>query len=133
MNKHLILYFSKTGNSRFMAHKLAALLDCDAKEIIPTCDGTGILYLLSLLRVSVPTNCSSKELLRAEEIVILGPVWGGLLISPLRRRALGPPSRRSPAPDRRRSAASTCSRFDPSPSPRRRPDRQREAAGHGHL
>lgn len=29
MKKYIILYYSKTGNSKFMAEKLAIALDCD--------------------------------------------------------------------------------------------------------
>lgn len=67
-----------------MAHKLAQLLDCEVREVVPAVDGIGFLFLLSFLRIGIRTNISAGDLQGAQEVVVLGPVWGGLLVSPLR-------------------------------------------------
>lgn len=84
MKKYLILYYSKTGNSKFIAEKLSHELSCDLKKIVPIIDSVLLMFLLSLLRVKIPTNVSRKEIENYDEVIILGPIWGGLLISPLR-------------------------------------------------
>lgn len=84
MKNYLILYYSKTGNSKFIAEKLSAGLICNSKRITPIIDSVAVLFLLSLMKVGVPTNISKKEIEVYSEVVIVGPVWGGLLISPLR-------------------------------------------------
>lgn len=84
MKNCIILYYSKTGNSKFIAEKLLLELGCDSKKITPIIDSVFILYFLSLIRISIPTNISIKDFHNYDEIVIIGPIWGGLLISPLR-------------------------------------------------
>lgn len=80
----MILYYSKTGNSKFIAEKLSRELACDSKKIAPMIDNLGILFLLSLMRIGIPTNISKKEIEGYSDVIILGPVWGGRLISPLK-------------------------------------------------
>jgi flavodoxin len=84
MKKYLILYYSKTGNSKFIAEKLSEELACNSKRIIPIIDSVILLFLLSLMKIGIPTNISKKEIEGYSEVIILGPVWGGLLIAPLR-------------------------------------------------
>lgn len=84
MKKYLILYYSKTGNSKFIAEKLSDELACNSKRITPLIDNLILLFLLSLMRIGIPTNISKKEIENYSEVIIIGPVWGGLLISPLR-------------------------------------------------
>jgi flavodoxin len=84
MKKYLILYYSKTGNSKFIAEKLSTELACNSKKIIPIIDSLAVLFLLSLMKIGITTNISKKEIEDYNEVIIIGPVWGGLLISPLR-------------------------------------------------
>ena len=84
MKKYLVLYYSKTGNSQFIAEKLAIKLGGVSKKIIPIIDSVVLLFLLSLLRIGIGTNVSKKEMEDYDEIIIVGPIWGGCLISPLR-------------------------------------------------
>jgi len=84
MKRYLVLYYSKTGNSRFLAEAAASALDCDIKEISPAIDKIFVLFLFSLLGVTVPTGIKREELTHYKEVIIFGPVWGGRLISPLR-------------------------------------------------
>lgn len=84
MKKYLILYYSKTGNSKFIAEKLSSALDCDIKQLNPAINNLLLLYLLSLLKINVAIGISRKDVEEYKEVIILGPIWGGLLISPLR-------------------------------------------------
>ncbi len=84
MKKFIILYYSKTGNSKFIAEKLSKILSADIKEIKPVINNLIFLFLLSLMRISIPTNISKKDFAGYSDVIIIGPVWGGLLVSPLR-------------------------------------------------
>jgi len=84
MKKYLILFYSKTGNSKFIAEKLSIALDGDLKEIKPVINNLLVLFLFSLIKIGIPTNISKEDFENYDEIILVGPVWGGLLISPLR-------------------------------------------------
>jgi len=84
MKKYLVLYYSKTGNSKFIAENLSHELACDSKKITPIIDSFFMLYILSLLNINIPTNIAAMDIREYDEIIIIGPIWGGQLISPLR-------------------------------------------------
>ena len=85
MKNYLVTYYSKTGNNRFIAEKMAEALTCDIKEIKPSFNYIGLQFLLSLFKLSTRTNVLKAELISYDEIIVCGPTWGGLLISPLRK------------------------------------------------
>ena len=85
MKNYLIAYYSKTGNNRFIAEKIAEALHGDIKEIQPSFNYIGLQYLFSLWKLSTRTNIVKAELSSYDEIIVCGPIWGGLLISPLRK------------------------------------------------
>ena len=84
MKKYLVVYFTNTGNSKFIAEQIAASLDCDIKRITTAIKGVALLYFLSSLKFPIGINIKRQELEGYEEIIILGPIWGGLLIAPLK-------------------------------------------------
>ncbi len=84
MKTYLVTCFSKTGNNRFLAGKMAEVLDADLKEIVPRVSAIGLVYLISLLRIPLKINLSEQDLRPYDEIIICGPVWGGLLLAPMR-------------------------------------------------
>lgn len=84
MKKHLVLCYSKTGNSMFIAEKLSKELHCDIEIIKPMFNSIGFLFLMSLLNIPVPVNISKDKIRPYKEIIIIGPIWGGLLIVPLK-------------------------------------------------
>jgi flavodoxin len=84
MKNYLVLYYSKTGNSKFIAEKLSKELWCPSKKITPMIDNIALLFLLSLLRINIPTNITDEDIQEYDEVILLGPIWGGLVVSPLR-------------------------------------------------
>ncbi len=84
MKKHLVLYYSKTGNNQFLAQQSANALSADIMSIQPRFNNIAMQYLLSLMKINMGINISRQSLEPYEEIVIFGPIWGGLLLSPLR-------------------------------------------------
>jgi len=67
-----------------MAKKISSELNCDLERVYPWFNYTGLLILISFLKISIPVNISNNLIKEYEEIIIIGPVWGGLIICPLR-------------------------------------------------
>jgi len=84
MKKYLVLYYSKTGNSKFFAEKTAQKLGADIEIIKPVVNGTLLLVMFSMLKWGIKTNVSTKKLDEYDEVIIWGPIWAGALIAPLR-------------------------------------------------
>lgn len=80
---YLVTYYSKTGNNRFVAEKISEMLDCPVKEISPTFNYLGLQFLLSVFNLNTKSNIYKADLSCYDEIIVCGPIWGGLLISPL--------------------------------------------------
>lgn len=84
MRSSLVVYFSHTGNNRFIAARLARALNAPLRGIQPGIGSIWALYLCSLLSIPVRSGLSDDEVRSADAVVICGPIWGGLLIAPLR-------------------------------------------------
>ena len=84
MKKYLVLYYSWTGNSQFLAEKIAGELGGDVKRITPHLDYLMFISLLSFFHLGIRTNISQELMKAYDEIIIVGPLWGGRLIAPLR-------------------------------------------------
>ena len=85
MKKYLILYYTKTGNSRFLAERIAEQLPKSSiRALSPRLNILFLQFLLSALKFPVGTGIRNKDLVNSDEVILIGPIWGGLLISPLR-------------------------------------------------
>lgn len=85
MKKYLILYYSKTGNSKFLSERIEEKVsNSSLRRITPKINGLLYVFLMSTLKIGVGTGVSKKHINECDEIIIVGPVWGGLLISPLK-------------------------------------------------
>jgi flavodoxin len=78
------MYYSYTGNNQFLAEKIAEPLRADIRSLEPRIRGIGSLTLWSRLKWKSGIDLSREELGPYEEVIILGPVWSGLLLAPLR-------------------------------------------------
>jgi len=59
--KYLVLYYSKTGNSKFFAEKTAQKLGADIESIEPVVNSTLLLVMFSMLKWGIGTNISAKK------------------------------------------------------------------------
>jgi flavodoxin len=84
MNKTLIVFFSKTGNNKFIAEKLSKTIDADIEAIIPKTNSSFLLILSSLFKFSASIKPISQDFTKYDKVVILGPIWMGRLISPIK-------------------------------------------------
>jgi hypothetical protein len=73
---YLVVYFSQTGNNRFIARRIARALNADVREIQPRVRSTGLLYLLTLVGIPIRTGITNDDIRGVDEIVICGPIWG---------------------------------------------------------
>lgn len=87
--KALVVYYSRTGNTRKAGEELAKELSCDVEEIVDTVNRSGPIGW-----VMAGKQASSKELTKLRplekdlsryDIVIIGsPVWAGTMSTPVR-------------------------------------------------
>lgn len=84
MKKYLVLYHSNTGNSQFLAEKIAAELGGDSRKIDPIIKGPLLSILLALLKIGIAIGVSKKDIEPYDEVVIVGPIWAGQLIPQLK-------------------------------------------------
>jgi menaquinone-dependent protoporphyrinogen IX oxidase len=78
-----VLYYSNTGNNRFIAQKIATSLSGDLIPIVPKTKSIPILIFQSWLRMG-RIHEIKEDLSVYQKIILCGPIWTGLLISPLR-------------------------------------------------
>lgn len=84
MKNYLVVYYSKTGNSKFLAEKAAQWLSADIMAVRPMVNRLFLLFLLSSFKIHIPINIRPGDLAKYDALLVFGPIWGGLLISPLR-------------------------------------------------
>ena len=84
MNKTIVAYFSKSGNNRFLAERLAETLQCEVVRIEPANDNFMGIMFSSLfgagMRIKKPRLAEENY----EKVLLCGPIWAGQLLAPLR-------------------------------------------------
>lgn len=83
MSKPLVLYFSKTGNSKFFAEKTAEVLNAPIQSVQPAIKSMPFLALMTALKLGVSTNISQTDLENCDLIILWSPVWMGSITSPI--------------------------------------------------
>lgn len=84
MKKTLIFYFTKTGNNKFIAQKISEIIIADTEVIIPKIRSFFLLMLFSWLKINISIKPISSNIEKYEKVIIIGPIWVGKLIAPLR-------------------------------------------------
>ncbi|WP_230742712.1 flavodoxin family protein [Methanooceanicella nereidis] len=87
--KTLIVYYSRTGKTRMVAHKLSSMLGCDIEEITDKEDRSGPIGFLRSGRQArdkelIDINDLSKDPASYDMIIIGTPVWAWTMASPVR-------------------------------------------------
>jgi len=78
--KTLVVYFSRTGNNRLVANKLAHDLHADMEEIKPRVGG----LLPVLLGLSFGIKPMEKHPNNYNQVVLVGPIWIGNFLGPMK-------------------------------------------------
>jgi len=84
MKKTIILYYSKSGNNRFIAEKLSKDLGSELVEIKPKINNFFLLILLSGLKIPSGFKKLSIDIKNYDRVILLSPIWIGSLLSPIR-------------------------------------------------
>lgn len=82
MKKNLILYFSNTGNNKFLAEKFAEKLESDINKLELKPKSFFLLLLFSFLKISPFIKPTPVE--KYERVILLSPIWMGNVVSPVR-------------------------------------------------
>jgi len=80
----LVLYYSRTGNNRYLAEHIARRLNADVEAIQPRLNGLFFQILFSFLPFSPGIRSLAHDVQRYDRLIVCGPVWMGRLIAPLR-------------------------------------------------
>ena len=84
MKKYAVVYFSNTGNNAFLAKKAANRLQADLFEANPGHKGLVGLIFKSWLHFPERLNIKPVDLADYDEIILLGPIWVGTFIAPMK-------------------------------------------------
>lgn len=82
--KTLVAYYSQSGNNKYLAAKIADTLKSDIEEIKPRLRIFPFLILFSLIKSSMGIKTFAHDVKKYDRIILCGPIWMGLLVSPLR-------------------------------------------------
>lgn len=85
----LVAFYSRTGNTRKLAHAIAEELDCDIEEIVDTKDRNGALgYMLAgkdaSFKIPAPIKDAQKDPALYDIVLIGTPVWAWTVSAPVR-------------------------------------------------
>lgn len=85
MEKHMIYYYSKSGNNKYLAQRLAKELKCNYEPIKPLPNAFLFLVFSTLIGLgcnimTLKTNPSDYQ-----KVILCGPIWMGNLVAPLRK------------------------------------------------
>lgn len=84
LQKTLVVYYSKTGNNRYLAERFAGVLDGDIVAIEPKINRISWLLFLGWIKWPVRIKKMPFRLADYDQVVLCGPIWTGQFISPLR-------------------------------------------------
>jgi len=82
--KTLVVYYSRSGNNRFLAEKLAKDISGDILELHPRISAFALLAIASLTHISLGNRKIKTAIADYDAIIMCGPIWMGQFISPLR-------------------------------------------------
>lgn len=80
MKKNIVIYYSKNGSNKFLAHQISGALDCDIEEIKPVIN----LHLIFLMGTGFRIKKLQNDISEYERVILCGPIWFGRFIYPLR-------------------------------------------------
>lgn len=87
--KILVVYFSRSGKTKMIAHEISQKLNCDIEELRTSTTYSGFMgYQLALIQATFKVAPKIKQLKKNianyDLVIFGGPVWGGSLSGPIR-------------------------------------------------
>lgn len=80
MKKTAVFYYSHNGSNDYLAHRIASDLNCRIEEIKPIWN----VQFLLMFGLHFGNRKISANLSEIERIILVGPIWMGKVISPLK-------------------------------------------------
>jgi flavodoxin len=84
MKKHIVYYYSRTGNNEFIAKKIADELNCKYEAIIPKANSFLSLIFMTLLNIPAGIRTLKNNPGDYEKVIVCSPIWIGNLVAPIR-------------------------------------------------
>lgn len=84
MKKYLVVYFSKSGNNRYLAENISKNLNCDLEQLKPRVGGLFFMMMSILTKISLGNRSLKHDPAEYEQIILCGPIWVGSVIPPLK-------------------------------------------------
>jgi flavodoxin len=80
MKKTAVFYYSHNGSNDYLAHRIASDLKCPIEEIEPLWN----VQFFLLFGLHLGNKRISTDLSEIERIILVGPIWMGKVIAPLK-------------------------------------------------
>ncbi len=77
----LVVYYSRTGNNKFLAEQAAQRLQSEIEEIRPVLNS----HLLFLMGIGLGNKKLKHDLSEYSRIILFGPIWMGRFVYPLKK------------------------------------------------
>ncbi len=81
--KSLVVYYSRTGNNKYLAQKIASDTGSDIIELKPLGNSFFSIIISSLFKTPIPLQKISADIASYDKVILCGPIYMGQLISPL--------------------------------------------------
>ena len=81
--KTLVAYFSRTGNNRYLAARLARDFGADLRELKPRVKAFPVMVLFSLAGWPLGLSRDSRNTTGYDRLIVCGPLWMGKLCLPV--------------------------------------------------
>lgn len=75
--KTLVVYFSKSGNNKYLAEKFALDLNGDIEALTPFVGGLPLQMLFSLIGFGPGIHTVENPVSEYDRIIVCGPIWAG--------------------------------------------------------
>lgn len=83
MNDTIVIYYSNTGNNRYLAGRISKELNCEIAEIKPRINFLPLVFLFTVLRFSFGNRKLKINIEDYKSVVLCSPIWFGRLASPM--------------------------------------------------
>lgn len=81
--KKIVIYYSKKGNNKYIAHRISKELNCDIEELKPSINNFFHLLLTSVLKTGSGLKHLNINVSDYDQIILCSPIWMGQIVSPI--------------------------------------------------
>lgn len=80
--KTIVIYYSRTGNNRYLAQRIQKDLECDIEEIKPIVKGIFFQVLATFTKLSPGVRRLKSDITTYDRVILVTPIWIGSVIYP---------------------------------------------------